>query len=97
MNGYANEFALREAVAAALLADPEASDREIARRTGTSHPTVAKVRRLINEGSYEQAPDRSAWVQLVQMYAARVIRCRDLREENERLRAELTRSKTLPG
>lgn len=41
---HLNRDQRRQVIAESLLADPQLSDREHARRTGSSHPTVAKIR-----------------------------------------------------
>lgn len=50
----------RAIVEASVKADPELSDREHARRTGVSHPTVAAVRAdLVNRGDVEELSTRA--------------------------------------
>ena len=50
----------RELLAASIKAEPEASDREHARRTGSSHPTAADVRReLVESGDVEELSTRT--------------------------------------
>jgi hypothetical protein len=49
----------RDLLAASIKAEPEASDREHARRVGTSHPTAADVRReLVDSGDVEELSTR---------------------------------------
>lgn len=56
---HLNREQRRQVIAESLLADPQLSDREHARRTGSSHPTVAKIRRgLEDEGRLESFTSR---------------------------------------
>lgn len=77
---YADDQARQKAIMDAIFADHQASDREIARRTGTSHPTVAKVRKLIVEDAYEAAPNYEAWRTLCRYSAAKSIAWADARD-----------------
>jgi ParB-like chromosome segregation protein Spo0J len=47
---HLNRAQMREVVAWMLRRDPEASDRCVARQTGASHPTVARVRQELEAG-----------------------------------------------